>query len=97
MATKSTMRNVVIDTDPGIDDAMALMMALEAHCRGHINIVGITLAFGNCTVQHGIKNLSAILSFFPQCLQVGTTLIKLFKIKQFHFRFRFTLATKRVL
>ena len=33
MANK-TMRKVIIDTDPGIDDAMALMMALQAHDRG---------------------------------------------------------------
>ena len=33
MANK-TIRKVIIDTDPGIDDAMALMMALQAHDRG---------------------------------------------------------------
>ena len=27
------VRNVIIDTDPGIDDAMGIMMALEAHQR----------------------------------------------------------------
>ena len=36
MANK-TMRKVIIDTDPGIDDAMALMMALQAHDRGKQN------------------------------------------------------------
>ena len=32
MATEK-VRNVIIDTDPGIDDAMGIMMALEAHQR----------------------------------------------------------------
>ena len=30
----ATTKRVIIDTDPGIDDAMALMMALTAHDRG---------------------------------------------------------------
>ena len=30
---KEKVRNVIIDTDPGIDDAMGIMMALEAHQR----------------------------------------------------------------
>ena len=34
MANNKIMRKVIIDTDPGIDDAMALMMALQAHDRG---------------------------------------------------------------
>lgn len=34
MANKKIIRKVIIDTDPGIDDAMALMMALQAHDRG---------------------------------------------------------------
>lgn len=61
---------MVIDTDPGIDDAMGLMMALEAHTRGRINIVGLTVACGNCSVENGVKNITAVLSFFPNCLQV---------------------------
>ena len=71
MATERVVRNVIIDTDPGIDDAMGLMMALEAHMKGRINIVAFTLARGNCSVENGIKNISAVLSFFPQCLEVS--------------------------
>lgn len=69
MATEK-VRNVIIDTDPGIDDAMGIMMALEAHQRGQINIVAFTLARGNCSVEHGIKNISAVLSFYPECLEI---------------------------
>ena len=44
------VRNVIIDTDPGVDDAMAIMMALEAHVKGQIIIKAFTLAFGNATI-----------------------------------------------
>jgi len=63
-------RNVIIDTDPGIDDAMGIMMALEAHLKGQITIVAFTLARGNCSVANGIKNISAVLSFYPECLEI---------------------------
>ncbi len=38
---------VIIDTDPGIDDAMALLLAFSAHKRGEIIIIGITITHGN--------------------------------------------------
>jgi hypothetical protein len=38
---------VIIDTDPGIDDSMALLLAFAAHKRGEIKIIGITIVHGN--------------------------------------------------
>ncbi len=38
---------VIIDTDPGIDDAMALLLAFSAHKRGEIVILGVTITHGN--------------------------------------------------
>lgn len=38
---------VIIDTDPGIDDAMALLLAFAAHKRKEISIIGITIVIGN--------------------------------------------------
>ena len=65
------VRNVIIDTDPGVDDAMAIMMALEAHVRGQISIKAFTLAFGNATIDNCIQNMSTIFSFYPpECLKV---------------------------
>mgnify|MGYP003863230389 CR=1 FL=1 len=46
--SQPTPRKVIYDTDPGVDDAMALYYAL-AHPG--IEIVGITTTFGNVTVQ----------------------------------------------
>ena len=44
---------VIFDTDPGVDDAMALYFAL-AH--PDIEVVGITTTFGNVTVQQAAIN-----------------------------------------
>ena len=44
---ENSIRKVIIDTDPGIDDAMAIMMALRAHIKGQIEVLAITLVNGN--------------------------------------------------
>ena len=49
----SAPRKVIYDTDPGVDDAMALYYAL-AHPG--IDIVGITTTFGNVTVEQAATN-----------------------------------------
>ncbi len=56
-------RKVIFDTDPGVDDAMALYYAL-AHPG--VDVVGITTTFGNVTVQQAATNalyLTAIAGF----------------------------------
>jgi inosine-uridine nucleoside N-ribohydrolase len=49
----STQHKVIFDTDPGVDDAMALYFAL-AHPA--IDVVGITTTFGNVTVEQAAIN-----------------------------------------
>lgn len=49
----TTKHKVIFDTDPGVDDAMALYFAL-AH--PDIEILGITTIFGNVTVQQATAN-----------------------------------------
>lgn len=44
---------VIFDTDPGVDDAMALYFAM-AH--PDIDVIGITTTFGNVTVQQATEN-----------------------------------------
>ena len=56
-------RKVIYDTDPGVDDAMALYYAL-AHTG--VDVVGITTTFGNVTVEQAATNalyLTAIAGF----------------------------------
>jgi inosine-uridine nucleoside N-ribohydrolase len=49
----STARKVIFDTDPGVDDAMALYYAL-AHPA--VDVVGITTTFGNVSVEQAATN-----------------------------------------
>ena len=44
---------LLIDTDPGVDDALALLMAFED--RAH-EIVGLTVAAGNVGLRHTVAN-----------------------------------------
>ena len=53
MQTISSSRKVIYDTDPGVDDAMALYYAL-AHPG--IDVVGITTTFGNVSVDQAVTN-----------------------------------------
>ena len=50
-------KKIIIDTDTGIDDAMALLMALEAHKRGQVEILANTAVTGNCSEQDAIGNI----------------------------------------
>lgn len=51
-------RKVIIDCDPGIDDSLALMMALSME---ELEVVGITIVCGNCPVDMGVSNARKIL------------------------------------
>ncbi|MBP2700721.1 nucleoside hydrolase [Photobacterium lucens] len=46
-------KKIILDTDPGIDDAMAILFA-EAH--PDIDLVGITTVYGNATIDNGTHN-----------------------------------------
>ncbi|XP_044055314.1 probable uridine nucleosidase 1 isoform X5 [Siniperca chuatsi] len=52
-------KQVIIDTDCGIDDAQAIMMALAAP---NIQIVGVTCVFGNAAVENVCQNVLRVLS-----------------------------------
>jgi len=47
------MHKVIFDTDPGIDDAMALLFL---HRHPAINLIGITTVFGNASVETTTRN-----------------------------------------
>lgn len=52
-------KQVIIDTDCGIDDAQAIMMALAAP---NIQVVGITCVYGNAAVENVCQNVLRVLS-----------------------------------
>lgn len=54
------MEKIIFDTDPGIDDAMALLLALKSP---EIEIVGLTTVFGNTHIDGTTRNALNLLDF----------------------------------
>ena len=46
-------QKIIIDTDPGIDDAMAILMAFA---DSRLDVVGLTSVFGNVTTKQATRN-----------------------------------------
>lgn len=51
-------RNVIVDTDPGIDDCLAILFGLQSKT---LAIKALTTTFGNASVEQTTKNLIGIL------------------------------------
>ena len=51
-------RKIIIDCDPGIDDSLAIMLALTSP---EIEVLGITIICGNSPVEMGFENAKKIL------------------------------------
>ena len=52
------MRRIILDTDPGIDDALALFLALASP---EVQLEAVTTVSGNVNVQHTTRNALALL------------------------------------
>lgn len=65
-------KQVIIDTDCGIDDAQAILMALAAP---NIDVLGVTCVFGNTAVENVCQNVLTVLSV---CEREGVNLLKLY-------------------
>ncbi len=70
MNTAAAPRRVIIDTDPGVDDALAILLALRSP---EIEVVAITTVCGNVPVGQATKNLFRILNLIkaPPDLLIG--------------------------
>lgn len=51
-------RRVILDTDPGIDDALAMLLALASP---EIDLAAVTITGGNCALEQGVHNALAVL------------------------------------
>lgn len=49
---------IVIDTDPGVDDALTICAAVKAQ---DLDVVAITTIFGNCPTRKSYENAGKIL------------------------------------
>src|SRR5258708_39786474 len=52
------MTRIILDTDPGIDDALALFLALASP---EVQLEAITTVSGNVSVEHTTRNALALL------------------------------------
>ncbi|MCL7416434.1 MAG: nucleoside hydrolase [Halalkalicoccus sp.] len=59
--------SLLIDTDPGCDDALALVLALESD----LDVVGLTTVAGNTTIENTTRNTLALLDFLDSDLPVA--------------------------
>ena len=64
MSSKRERKKIIIDTDPGVDDAMAIMMALDAHKKGLVEVLAITLVNGNASIKDAERNVLRVMEVF---------------------------------
>ena len=57
------MIEAIIDTDPGIDDALALILAVKS---GHLNVHAVTTVAGNTCVENTTANARFVLSLLDR-------------------------------
>lgn len=51
-------RRILLDTDPGIDDALAILLAAASE---EIRLDGLTVVHGNCSLKQGVINALSVL------------------------------------
>jgi purine nucleosidase len=60
----SATRKIIFDTDPGTDDAMALMLALNSP---ELDVRAVTVVPGNVTAKQGLENALRMMSLANRC------------------------------
>lgn len=61
-------KKVIIDTDPGVDDALAIILALKS---SELEVVAITTVYGNVPVSQATINIRKILNLFEDRKLLG--------------------------
>jgi purine nucleosidase len=59
MVPMQPVRRVILDVDPGIDDALALLLAAASP---EIEVAAVTVTGGNCPLDQGVRNALAVLA-----------------------------------
>ncbi|MCX6078490.1 MAG: nucleoside hydrolase [Chloroflexi bacterium] len=52
------IKRILIDTDPGIDDSLAILLALASP---EVSLEGLSVVHGNCSVDQGVTNALSVL------------------------------------
>jgi purine nucleosidase len=61
-------KQILIDTDPGIDDILAILLALASP---ELELKGISVVVGNCTVDQGVENALGLLELLNRRIPVA--------------------------
>ena len=62
--SQAAPRRVIIDTDPGVDDAMAILLALSSP---ELKVEALTVVAGNVETAQGLENALKIVSLANRC------------------------------
>lgn len=60
-------RRIVLDTDPGIDDALAILLAVASP---EVDLAAVTVTGGNCPLNQGVRNALAVLETIQSSVPV---------------------------
>ena len=60
------MKKLIIDTDPGVDDAIAIALA----CKSNFDILGLTTVYGNATIENTTRNAATILQIMNKYVPI---------------------------
>jgi purine nucleosidase len=71
-------RRIVLDTDPGIDDSLAILLALASP---EVDLAAVGVTGGNCSLADGVRNALNVLAIagrpdMPVCAGIGLPLIR---------------------
>jgi inosine-uridine nucleoside N-ribohydrolase len=61
-------KQILIDTDPGIDDTLAILLALASP---EVELKGLSVVCGNCTVDQGVGNALGVLELLHSGIPVA--------------------------
>ncbi len=64
IAASAAGKKIILDTDPGSDDAMALMLALNSP---ELDVRAVTVVPGNVTAKQGLENALRMMSLANRC------------------------------
>jgi inosine-uridine nucleoside N-ribohydrolase len=60
------MKKIIIDTDPGVDDSIAILFAIASK----LNIIGLTTTYGNSSITNTTRNALTILDILKSNIPV---------------------------
>jgi purine nucleosidase len=63
-SAQTAPRRVIIDTDPGVDDAMAILLALNSP---ELKVEALTVVPGNVEAAQGLENALKLVSLGGRC------------------------------